>query len=134
MGGFDFTVITANWEFLAKGLRYTVQVTLFAMVGGIFLGTLLVVTVLTVRISDMVLDSRVGALDRTLGFLFGLGFDTAIGQCKAVERRAHLHGHRVAVDGAGPNRFAQLPARLDRDRARAGIAARAAAFAIGERQ
>jgi membrane protein required for colicin V production len=31
-----------------------------------------VVTVLTVRISDMVLDSRVGALDRTLGFLFGL--------------------------------------------------------------
>jgi uncharacterized membrane protein required for colicin V production len=37
-----------------------------------FLGTLLVVTVLTVRISDMVLDSRVGALDRTLGFLFGL--------------------------------------------------------------
>ena len=34
--------------------------------------TLLVVSVLTVRISDMVLDSRVGALDRTLGFLFGL--------------------------------------------------------------
>jgi len=43
-----------------------------AVVGGIFLGKLLVVTVLTVRISDMVLDSRVGALDRTLGFLFGL--------------------------------------------------------------
>jgi glutamate/aspartate transport system permease protein len=41
MGGFDFTVITANWEFLLKGLRYTVQVTLFAMVGGIVLGTLL---------------------------------------------------------------------------------------------
>ena len=35
--------------------------------------TLLVVSVITVRISDMVLDSRVGALDRTLGFLFGLG-------------------------------------------------------------
>ncbi len=41
-------------------------------VGGVFLGTLLIVTVITVRISDMVLDSRVGALDRTLGFLFGL--------------------------------------------------------------
>ncbi len=39
--GFDFSVITANWEYLAKGLRYTVQVTLFAMVGGIVLGTLL---------------------------------------------------------------------------------------------
>ncbi|HWM81028.1 MAG TPA: CvpA family protein [Pseudolabrys sp.] len=40
---------------------------------GVFLGTLLLVTILTVRISDMILDSRVGALDRTLGFLFGLG-------------------------------------------------------------
>jgi membrane protein required for colicin V production len=40
---------------------------------GVFLGTLLIVSVLTVRFSDMVLDSRVGALDRTLGFLFGLG-------------------------------------------------------------
>ncbi|HZS63303.1 MAG TPA: CvpA family protein [Xanthobacteraceae bacterium] len=40
--------------------------------GGIFLVTLLVVSVITVRISDMILDSRVGALDRTLGFLFGL--------------------------------------------------------------
>jgi membrane protein required for colicin V production len=43
-----------------------------AVIGGVFLLTLLVVSVLTVRISDMVLDSRVGALDRTLGFLFGL--------------------------------------------------------------
>jgi membrane protein required for colicin V production len=43
-----------------------------AVVGGVFLLTLLVVSVLTVRVSDMVLDSRVGALDRTLGFLFGL--------------------------------------------------------------
>ena len=41
MGGFDFTVITANWEYLAKGLRYTVQVTLVAMAGGIVLGTIL---------------------------------------------------------------------------------------------
>ena len=43
-----------------------------AVVGGVFLITLLIVSVITVRISDMVLDSRVGALDRTLGFLFGL--------------------------------------------------------------
>ena len=43
-----------------------------AVIAGVFLLTLLVVTVLTVRLSDMVLDSRVGALDRTLGFLFGL--------------------------------------------------------------
>jgi len=43
-----------------------------ATVGGVFLVTLIVVSVITVRISDMVLDSRIGALDRTLGFLFGL--------------------------------------------------------------
>ncbi|MGC1348390.1 MAG: CvpA family protein [Xanthobacteraceae bacterium] len=42
------------------------------VIGGVFLLTLLVVSIVTVRISDMVLDSRVGALDRTLGFLFGL--------------------------------------------------------------
>jgi len=42
------------------------------VVGGTFLGTLIIVSIITVRFSDMVLDSRVGALDRTLGFLFGL--------------------------------------------------------------
>jgi membrane protein required for colicin V production len=42
------------------------------VLGGTFLGTLLIVSVITVRFSDMVLDSRVGALDRTMGFLFGL--------------------------------------------------------------
>jgi membrane protein required for colicin V production len=41
-------------------------------VGGVFLGTLLIVSVITIKISDTILDSRVGALDRTLGFLFGL--------------------------------------------------------------
>ena len=39
---------------------------------GAFLGTLIIVSVITVRISDKILDSRIGALDRTLGFLFGL--------------------------------------------------------------
>jgi len=43
-----------------------------AVVSGVFLITLLVVSIITVRISDMILDSRIGALDRTLGFLFGL--------------------------------------------------------------
>jgi membrane protein required for colicin V production len=42
------------------------------VIGGTFLGTLLIVSVITVRFSDMVLDSRIGALDRTMGFLFGL--------------------------------------------------------------
>jgi membrane protein required for colicin V production len=37
-----------------------------------FIGTLIIVSVITVKISDKSLDSRIGALDRTLGFLFGL--------------------------------------------------------------
>src|SRR6201988_4609467 len=44
-----------------------------AVIGGVFLITLLIVSIITVRVSDMILDSRIGALDRTLGFLFGLG-------------------------------------------------------------
>jgi membrane protein required for colicin V production len=42
-------------------------------VGGVFLATLIISSIFTVRLSDMVLDSKIGALDRTLGFLFGLG-------------------------------------------------------------
>lgn len=41
-------------------------------IAGVFIGTLIIVSIITVRISDMILDSRIGALDRTLGFLFGL--------------------------------------------------------------
>jgi membrane protein required for colicin V production len=57
---------------LAKQYFNNDMVAAVAVVGGVFLVTLLIVSVITVRISDMVLDSRVGALDRTLGFLFGL--------------------------------------------------------------
>jgi membrane protein required for colicin V production len=39
---------------------------------GVFIITLIIVSLITFRISDKVLDSRVGALDRTLGFVFGL--------------------------------------------------------------
>jgi membrane protein required for colicin V production len=40
-------------------------------IAGIFFITLLIVSVITMRISDFVLDSRAGPLDRTLGFIFG---------------------------------------------------------------
>ncbi len=43
-----------------------------AFAAGVFIIFLIVVSLITLRISDTVLDSRVGALDRTLGFLFGL--------------------------------------------------------------
>jgi membrane protein required for colicin V production len=43
-----------------------------AVILGVFLLTLLIASIVTARISNMVLDSRIGALDRSLGFVFGL--------------------------------------------------------------
>ncbi len=46
-------------------------VALAATIGAIFVVTLIVVSIITVQISDLILDSRIGALDRTLGLFFG---------------------------------------------------------------
>ncbi|GJE02094.1 CvpA family protein [Methylobacterium isbiliense] len=40
-------------------------------IAAIFLATLLVVSIITVKISDLILDSRIGAIDRSLGLAFG---------------------------------------------------------------
>ena len=64
--------------FYPKLLPFTKQyishdmVALAVTVAILFLGTLLLVSIISARLSDIVLDSRIGALDRTLGFLFGL--------------------------------------------------------------
>ena len=42
-----------------------------AVVGATFLIVLLIVSYVTMRISDFMLDSQIGALDRSLGFVFG---------------------------------------------------------------
>jgi membrane protein required for colicin V production len=39
--------------------------------GAVFLVALIVISFITMRIADFIIDSRIGALDRTLGFLFG---------------------------------------------------------------
>src|SRR5208337_4105836 len=46
----------------------------------VFFATLIVVSLFTVRLSDAILDSKIGALDRTLGLLFGVarGFLLAV--------------------------------------------------------
>jgi membrane protein required for colicin V production len=46
----------------------------------VFFGTLIVVSLFTVRLSDAILDSKIGPLDRSLGFLFGVarGFLLAV--------------------------------------------------------
>lgn len=46
-------------------------VALVASIAAIFLATLIIVSIITVKISDVVLDSRIGAVDRSLGLLFG---------------------------------------------------------------
>ncbi len=56
----------------AKSYFNNDTVATIAVIAGVFIVTLIVVSIVTVRISDMILDSRIGALDRTLGFLFGL--------------------------------------------------------------
>jgi membrane protein required for colicin V production len=46
-------------------------VALVVAIAALFLVTLIIVSLVTARVSDFVLDSRIGALDRTLGFIFG---------------------------------------------------------------
>ena len=46
-------------------------VAMAAAAGIVFFITLVVVSLVTVRLSDAILDSKVGALDRSLGFVFG---------------------------------------------------------------
>jgi membrane protein required for colicin V production len=47
------------------------SIRLAASIGAIFIITLIIVSIITVKISDLILDSRIGALDRTMGFAFG---------------------------------------------------------------
>ena len=56
---------------LAKQYINSNTVALVAAIGGIFVVTLIIVSIITVKVSDLILDSRIGALDRTLGFVFG---------------------------------------------------------------
>ncbi len=77
IGAWGVAALATLWAYakvlpIAQGYFSNNTVATAVTVGGVFVLTLLIVSIITVRISDMVLDSRVGALDRTLGFLFGL--------------------------------------------------------------
>ena len=68
----------------------------------VFFATLIIVSIITVKISDAILDSKVGPLDRSLGFVFG------------AAARAFALRHRLCVlqlAGAGED-----PARLGQGR------------------
>ncbi|PSC05835.1 colicin V synthesis protein [Alsobacter soli] len=55
----------------AKEYISNAQLALAAAIAAVFLITLVLVSFVTVKISDLILDSKIGALDRSLGFLFG---------------------------------------------------------------
>lgn len=54
-------------------LNYTSsqQIAMIGSAAVVFLVALIIVSYITMRIADFIIDSRVGALDRTLGFVFG---------------------------------------------------------------
>ncbi|MEW7006655.1 MULTISPECIES: CvpA family protein [unclassified Lentilitoribacter] len=54
-------------------LQYTSSKSLAAIgsAAAIFLVTLIIVSYITMRLADFIIDSRIGVLDRTLGFVFG---------------------------------------------------------------
>ncbi len=56
--------------FLAPYIHKTVVLEA-ASAAVVFFATLIVVSLFTVRLSDAILDSKIGALDRSLGFVFG---------------------------------------------------------------
>src|SRR5262245_23742056 len=47
------------------------KIAMVAAAGVVFVVALIIVTIITMKIADFIIDSRVGALDRTLGFLYG---------------------------------------------------------------
>jgi len=49
------------------------MVALIATLAGVFVIALLVISLLTMKVADLIIDSRIGAVDRALGLLFGLG-------------------------------------------------------------
>ncbi len=50
-------------DILAKGV----------LIGGSFFAILIAISLLVILMTEILLESRIGALDRTLGFIFGLG-------------------------------------------------------------
>lgn len=67
----------AAWYFHPLALPYARDyitndtVALGAAIAVVFIVTLIIVSLITVKISDVILDSAIGAIDRTLGFAFG---------------------------------------------------------------
>jgi membrane protein required for colicin V production len=47
------------------------EIAMLASAAAVFFIALILVSIVTVKLSDIILDSKIGALDRSLGFVFG---------------------------------------------------------------
>ncbi|QKV18436.1 CvpA family protein [Oricola thermophila] len=74
--------------------------------GIIFLVVLIIVTLITMRIADMIIDSRIGPLDRTLGFVFGAARGILIAAVALWFLGFFIGGREIAwIDGAKSKPF-----------------------------
>lgn len=65
-----FLYYTLPLDFVSQYIRNEALATV-ASAAIVFLVVLIVVSFITIRIADFIIDSRIGPLDRTLGFIFG---------------------------------------------------------------
>ena len=77
----------------------------------VFFVTLIVVSLFTVRLSDLILDSKIGALDRSLGFVFGVA--RGVSSRRGRLRHLQLAGLGEAATGMGQERQNAAGARRD---------------------
>ncbi len=62
----------SNFKLQVRAIIDTPMLADATLIAVVFLTSLIVFSLLTANISERVLDSRVGAIDRTLGFVYGL--------------------------------------------------------------
>jgi len=70
----------------------------------IFFIALIVATYITMRVSDLVIDSRVGAFDRALGFLFGAARGILLLVIALLSSTGSCSRHRDGSPTPNPNR------------------------------
>jgi membrane protein required for colicin V production len=74
--------------------------------GAIFLIVLIVATFITMRVADLIIDSRIGPLDRTLGFVFGAARGVLIAAVAVWFLGFFIGGREIAwIDGAKSKPF-----------------------------
>lgn len=77
-----------------------------AAAGVIFLVALIIVTLITMRIADAIIDSRIGPLDRSLGFVFGAARGVLVAAVAVWFLNFFIEGQEVAwIDGAKSKPF-----------------------------